>query len=168
MKMAKIILGCILMLCAVACGQENSKSVIVIPITFKNNEWRANLDKIVILPCEPPSLPTKGAAKDPLVQLLGRGKTLFQYHFKDPRIFLPEDYKEEYALMDKVNFTLRLPLVRGIDSFQFFYKPEEQKDKPTLAIDLKKYIEDYNRKGGEKQKAPCQEEPFVPDQRRKR
>jgi hypothetical protein len=112
----------------------------------------------------------EGTKQGPAIQLLGRGKVILEYHIMDPRIFLPEDYKEEYKLLDKVDFTLRLALKNGVDEFRFYYKPGEdlQKDKPTISIDLSRYIEAYEKKGGENQKAPCQEEEYKPDQRPKK
>ncbi len=74
-----------------------------------------------------------------------------------------EDPKEKPRLLDKVSFNLRFALADGMERFEFWYAPLEQKE-PSVRVDLRDAVKKYWDEGGPRQKAPCQQPKYVPDQ----
>jgi len=157
-------IACVLitnLICVNVFSQEKIKSVLLITISYYDSTWSWNPEGVVILPCDPPSLPIEMAENNPLIVFLGDSGILIERHIADPRMFLPEEYNTEYSLLDSTDITFRLPLFKGIKEFQFYYRPEDvEASNPNIHIDLTEYIDQYLANGGESQKAPCQDEPF--------
>lgn len=147
---------------------ENSDSVVLVHLVFKNDKWSLGPDGVVILPCQAPRKQMRGSNKDPLYRVLGTdGQVLLEWHMVNPRLISIEDPTTQTKLLDEVSFKLRFPLIEGMQEFEFWYEQSKQK-KPSVTADLRPAIGRYTRKGGARMKAPCQEPEYMPDQRGKK
>jgi hypothetical protein len=155
-------------------AEGNRLGVLLVSISFEDERWKSH--GVTVLPCDAPSSlkqigelkPTPGYV---LISMVGKDKKpLRNYTIRNPRFILIEDPKEVPPLLSKVKFNLRLPVMEGVEAVEFWDDPQTggRADIPTLIIPVKEALDDFERKGGMRMKAPCQEPEYRPDQRDKK
>jgi hypothetical protein len=133
------------------------EGVVVLLLTFNDEDWLIGPDEVRVLPCPGPSALAGGAENDPLIRVLGsKNEVIQEYHIRNPRVMLIEDPSEQPWLLEKGSFDLRFGLVEGMETLEFWYDPLKQQQ-PTLSVDLRDAIREYWAKGGPEQEASCQD-----------
>jgi len=149
--------------------QETTLGVILVPIEYRDEEWRMGEKGVQILPCEPPTPFVMGDPNGPVARIVDRGgKVLYTRKLPmDPRILLFEGPTEQENILKEVSFVLTIQLVEGANTLEYFI--ERGKDgtveglDPVLKVELGEAVERYFERGGRDQRAVCQEPEYVPD-----
>ena len=140
-----------------AYSAENTDSVMLVPLTFENERWALGTEVVTVLPCAAPSKFINGTELDPLIMVIDSNKeTLYKRNMRNPRLILIEEPSKDPALLEKVSFRLRFALMEGMETLEFWYDPQEQKE-PSVVVDLREAIKRYYDAGGPNQTAPCQQ-----------
>jgi len=149
---------------------EASKGTILVPIDYKDERWLVGEKGVTVLPCEPPTPFYSGSEIQPLVQIVDtNGEVVYERNEAlDPRFLLYEGPSDQPHILEEVSFTLRLPLLAGMQTLEYTVAPRDEEarkeQEPDLIVDLGPAVEQYEAAGAMEQEAPCQQPVYKPDQ----
>ncbi|MEE3329147.1 MAG: hypothetical protein VX252_17565 [Myxococcota bacterium] len=147
----------LLLLLGAASAQDNPNSdithdelgiVLRVPVLFSEGEWRT-LSPPDIIHCRPPKtrpdpvLPAK-------IEILDSNRNVLNRRLiDDPRAYLPEDPRVPWSRAHKAELVLEIELVGNPDVLEFT-DDFENRNGPSLSLDLTEAIQDLNINGAKR------------------